>query len=128
MRHFGQFREAAFRSRDAGEQRPFPDIRMQNNLRENSMPLYFFDTYDQGELSRDEQGIECSSKSQVQTNALDALPDMAREVLPDGPNHCFRVEVRSEQGRVVFRARLDLNSEWLEDARDNEVNAVPRAN
>jgi hypothetical protein len=84
------------------------------------MPLYFFDTYDQGRPSRDEQGIHCSGKSQVQNNALDALPDMAREVLPDGPDHSLRIEVRNEQGRVVFRASLELSSEWLDDVPDGE--------
>jgi hypothetical protein len=82
------------------------------------VPRYFFDTYDQDRLSRDEEGLDCGSRSQLERNAIDALPDMAREALPDGPNHEFRVEVRDGQGRVVFRAWLKLTSEWLDGGPD----------
>ena len=49
----------------------------------------------------------------MQYQAVDALPDMARESLPDGPNRMFRVDVRDAAGKVVFRATLELKSEWL---------------
>ncbi len=78
------------------------------------MPRYFFDTYDQDELARDEEGIECSLRADVEERAIAALPDMARDVLPDGPNHDFRVLVRDESDKIVFRATLALRSEWLE--------------
>jgi hypothetical protein len=71
------------------------------------MPLYFFDTYDQGRLSRDEQGIECNSKSQVQNNAPD-VPDMAREVLPNGPNHRLRVDVRARPRDIPCASRTEF--------------------
>ncbi len=85
------------------------------------MPRYFFDIYDQDDLSRDEDGIECSTKSQVQDRAVAALPDMARDALPEGPDQDFRVEVRNIRGRVVFRAMLSLRSEWLEDGPEEQV-------
>lgn len=85
------------------------------------MPRYFFDTYDQDDLSRDEDGIECSTKAQVQRRAIAALPDMARDALPDGPNHDFRVDVRDDRGHVVFRAVLALRSEWLEDGPEDQA-------
>jgi hypothetical protein len=78
------------------------------------MPRYFFDTYDQDHLTRDDEGIECDFKADIQDRAIDALPDMARDALPDGPDHVFRVLVRDETDHVVFRARLVLTSEWLE--------------
>lgn len=84
------------------------------------MPRLFFDTYDQDKLSKDEEGIECSSRSDVQRRAVDALPDMAREVLPDGPNHDFRVEVRNSRGDVIFQASLNLRSEWTGDFPGSE--------
>jgi hypothetical protein len=39
---------------------------------------------------------------------------MARDALPNGPNHDFRIQVRDESDRVVFRATLILTSEWFE--------------
>lgn len=85
------------------------------------MPRYFFDTYDQDELSRDQDGIECSTKPEVQNRAVAALPDMARDALPSGPDHDFRVEVRNDRGRVVFRAVLSLRSEWLEGEPEDQI-------
>jgi hypothetical protein len=49
----------------------------------------------------------------LNAQAVNALPDMARESLPNGPNRMFRVEVREPAGKVVFRATLELKSEWL---------------
>jgi hypothetical protein len=75
---------------------------------------YYFDTFDGDHTSADSEGIECSSRKQVRYQAIDALPDMARELLPDGPNRTFRVEVRDDAGTVVFRATLELQSAWLD--------------
>ncbi len=85
------------------------------------MPRYFFDTYGQDGLFRDEDGIECSTKAEVHRRAISALPDMAREELPKGPDHDFCVEVRNEQGRIVFRSRFSLRSEWLEDGDGDQA-------
>jgi hypothetical protein len=77
------------------------------------LPRFYFDTFDGDHIAVDSEGIECSSHRMVQDQAIDALPDMARESLPDGPNRTFRVEVRDEAGKIVFRATLELQSEWL---------------
>ena len=82
------------------------------------MARYFFDTYDQDELNRDDEGLDCNAKAEIQERAVDALPDMARDALPDGPNHDFRVLVRNESGQVVFQATLFLRSEWFEGGPD----------
>jgi hypothetical protein len=74
---------------------------------------YYFDTFDGDNANADSEGIECSEREQVQYQAVNALPDMARESLPNGPNRMFRVEVREPAGKVVFRATLELKSEWL---------------
>jgi hypothetical protein len=78
------------------------------------LPRFYFDTFDGDRTNADSEGIECSSHKQVRYQAIDALPDMAREVLPDGPNRTFSVEVRDEVGTVVFRATLRLESGWLD--------------
>jgi hypothetical protein len=78
------------------------------------LPRFYFDTYDGERASVDSDGLECSSRHMVQHQAIDALPDMAREILPDGPNRMFRVEVRDGDGNVVFRATLELQSAWLD--------------
>lgn len=77
------------------------------------MARYFFDTSDGDSSNQDNEGIECPERHHVQYQAVDVLPDMARESLPDGPNRTFRVEVRDAGGTVVFRATLELKSMWL---------------
>jgi hypothetical protein len=81
------------------------------------LPKFYFDTFDGDRTAIDADGIECASRQMVQDHAVDALPDMARELLPDGPNRTFRVEVRDDSGDIVFRATLELNSTWL-DGKD----------
>jgi hypothetical protein len=81
------------------------------------LPKFYFDTFDGDQSSVDTEGIECLSDRMVQDQAIDALPDMARDTLPDGPQRTFRVEVRNECGDVVFRATLELHSTWLERSR-----------
>lgn len=79
-----------------------------------SLPRFYFDTFDGESANVDSDGIECSSRQVVRHRAIDALPDMARETLPDGPNRIFRVEVRDDGGDVVFRATLELQSGWVD--------------
>lgn len=78
------------------------------------MPLYFFDVQDQDEFSRDDVGVECSSPEVVRRIAIEALPDIAKSVLPDGDHHVITVTVRDESGKSVFEASLTLKAGWLD--------------
>ena len=74
------------------------------------MPLarYFFDTYDGERLVPDPDGIELQGPEQVKAEAQRALPDLARDALPDGNQKTFMVSVRDEAGQVVLRAALTM--------------------
>ena len=75
------------------------------------MPRYFIDT-DDGDLSQqDADGLELPDDEAARTAALDALPDMARDKLPDGDHRTFRVTARDEQGAVVYCATMTLKGE-----------------
>lgn len=78
------------------------------------MPRYFFDTFDNGQRSIDDYGIKCDDRDAVRRAAVETLPHMAFDALPDGANHEFAVEVRNEEGACVFRASLSFQSEWLD--------------
>ncbi|UVK49416.1 hypothetical protein BPNPMPFG_008383 (plasmid) [Mesorhizobium sp. AR07] len=82
------------------------------------MPRYFFDIYDGAETTVDETGVVCNALSEVSDHAVDVLPDIARDELPDGPNRIFWVKVRGEDGEHVYRATLALSSAWLVDDTD----------
>lgn len=77
------------------------------------MPRYYFDTFDGTELCRDDDGIEFGNESDMRYAALDALPEIAGEELPDGDHRVMWVKVRDGAGADVFRATLSLKAEWL---------------
>lgn len=76
------------------------------------MPRYFFDIEDNGKLTVDEVGLELLTEKAVRDEAIRALPSIAQEELPDGPQHVFRVKVRDDTGSYIFssfaRAQIGL--------------------
>src|SRR4051812_18072207 len=68
------------------------------------MPRYFFD--ENG--TRDRDGLDLAGREQARRQAIKALPDMARDVLPDGKELTLAVAVREADGAVFFRASLIL--------------------
>jgi uncharacterized membrane protein len=72
------------------------------------LPRYFFDTYDGNLFVPDNEGIELKDLDAAKAEAQKALPDLARDALPDGDQKTFIVSVRDEAGQVVLRAALTL--------------------
>ena len=72
------------------------------------MPRYFFDTYDGERLTPDEEGLEMQDLATAKAEAQRALPDIAREALPDSNHRTFVISVRDEADHVVLRAALSL--------------------
>ena len=81
------------------------------------LPRYFFDTYDGNRLISDAEGIELQSVDMARIEAQRALPDLARDALPDGDQKTFIVSVRDEAGQVVLRAALTLIVEMAPENR-----------
>ena len=78
------------------------------------MSRYFFDI-DDGERSvMDIDGLEMPDRESVRHAAIDVLPDVARDELPDGDHRSFVCSVRNEAGKVIFRACLSLEAGWLD--------------
>ena len=76
------------------------------------VPRYFFDTDDGDQRSEDEQGLEFADDEAARREAIAALPEMARDKLPNGDHRDFSVRVRDEAGNVIYTACLALNGEW----------------
>ncbi|SFN03059.1 DUF6894 family protein [Methylobacterium pseudosasicola] len=76
------------------------------------MPRFFFDTDDGNFRNLDDEGFELLSIEAARIEALDALPDMARNKLPAQDHRTYSVRVRDEAGTVVYSATLDLVGEW----------------
>ena len=82
------------------------------------MPRYFIDTDDNDVLHIDEEGVELANDETARLCAQDALPDMARDHLPDGDRRTFVAAVRNEAGEVIYRATLTLKGEWVQRKAD----------
>ncbi len=76
------------------------------------MPRYFIDTDDGDYPHHDEDGHDLPNDEAARLTALDALPDMARDKIPDGDRRIFTATARDEQGNVVYKAFLTLEGGW----------------
>lgn len=79
------------------------------------MPRYFIDSSDGDHTDIDREGLELADDETARRVALDALPDMARDKLPDGDERSFQVSVRDANGAVIYRASLALTGGWTEN-------------
>ncbi len=69
---------------------------------------YYFDTHDGDRFIPDEEGVLLDGIEQARAEALKALPDMARDALPNAGSSEFVVEVRDDAGRKLLRVSLSL--------------------
>ncbi|WP_457589925.1 DUF6894 family protein [Jiella marina] len=74
------------------------------------MPLYYFDVLDGERFIRDETGHECADVAAIRRAAIESLPGMASDVMPDGDRHSIAVKVRDGDGVYVYEAALTLNA------------------
>lgn len=77
------------------------------------MPRYFFDIHDSGP-TLDSVGSDCADLDAVRQQALRALPDIARQEIPqDSDRRTFTVLVTNEDGLPVYAATLNFTALWL---------------
>ena len=91
------------------------------------MPTYYIDVYDNDEMTGDDDGIELDSLYEARQQAIAILPDLARDKLPDGDRHTFKVVVKCREGRVRYVASLTLNGGWVEPPAYAEGEFPPEA-
>jgi hypothetical protein len=72
------------------------------------MPRFYFDTHDGDRAVPDGEGLVLGGLEEAKEEAVRALPDLARDGLPDGDYREFVVDVRDEAGQRVLRAQLTL--------------------
>lgn len=76
------------------------------------MPRFFIDTDDGDTRVIDDTGYELLDAETARYMALDALPDMAREKLPDGDHRSFGVTVRNDKRQIIYVATFALMGGW----------------
>ena len=77
------------------------------------MPRFYIDTSDQERFVRDQEGYEFADVQAAKNAAVDALPDMARDELPDGDNRTFTAVVRDDQDRTLVQATMSFSVTWM---------------
>lgn len=76
------------------------------------MPHYYFDTDDGSYAVADESGLDFPDQEAARRAAVSALPDMARDRIPNGDNRTFSVRVRDEHGNTIYSASLAMTGRW----------------
>jgi hypothetical protein len=77
------------------------------------MPIFFFDSRDGDDWVRDEFGIEVAGLDEARNQATAGLGDMAKDSFPNSHSRDMAIDVRDEGGRVLLRASLRLDVEFL---------------
>ena len=71
------------------------------------MPRYFFDVHEDGNIQRDEDGVECATLKAAIMQAKRVLPAIAIDEVPrDGDHKNYMVVVTDKDGRAVYTAAL----------------------
>jgi hypothetical protein len=78
------------------------------------MPRYYFDLFENGSHQVDDAGLEFQTLDQVRQEAMEALPEIAKDQVPkDGDRQNFTVLVKDEDGKPVYTASLTFAGLWL---------------
>ncbi|WP_181167788.1 hypothetical protein [Mesorhizobium sp. B2-4-19] len=74
------------------------------------MTIYYFDVEENGELTPDRAGVECTDFNHAKKEAVRAIVDMTRDALPDGDHHELQLTVRDKSGAVVLEVTLNFDA------------------
>lgn len=77
------------------------------------MPRFFIETDDGDNVVFDDEGVVVGSNQMARDLALGALPEMAKDKLPDGDERTFTVTVYDDKRQPVYVATLSLKGVWL---------------
>jgi hypothetical protein len=80
------------------------------------MSRYFFDLHNGDGATRDESGLELSTRESVTREVSRILLDVVQDEIGDQPNGAVSVVVRDDSGRAVSVANLTFSNAWFDDA------------
>ena len=91
------------------------------------MPRFYFDAFDGDKVARDTEGVDLPDLMAARDEAQQALPEIAREVLPDGERRMFACTVRDGDGTALYRVALTLTGNMLPPPGRNSTDALDDA-
>ena len=78
------------------------------------MPRYYFDLYDNDQLTTDDEGVELRDLYEAREQAQKVLPDITRDVMPDGDRRDLTVILRCHEKRIRLQTTLSMRTVWIE--------------
>jgi hypothetical protein len=78
-----------------------------------AVPVFFFDTREDGTVVTDTVGVEFPSLETVKRQAAESLAELARDVLPGELRRVLAVDVRDAVGEPVLTAELVFEARLL---------------
>jgi hypothetical protein len=78
------------------------------------MSRYFFDLHNGDGATRDEDGLELSTRASVTREVSRILLDVVQDEITGQPNGAASVVVRDDRGRAVSIANLTFSNAWFE--------------
>ncbi len=85
------------------------------------MARYFFDMIDGKRTIRDALGCDLPDVEAARTEALEALPEIARGELPPSGQYDLTTHVRDHTGAVIFVATLSITGKWVNQSAANDL-------
>lgn len=76
------------------------------------MPRYFFDIHNGNGPSRDDHGMELSSRKRIMHEMSRILLDIARDELPGQEGGNISIYVRDDEDKEVCATHLSFQTEW----------------
>jgi hypothetical protein len=82
------------------------------------MSRYFFDLHNGDGATRDESGLELSTRESVTREVSRILLDVVQDEIAEQPNGAVSVVVRDDNGKAVSVANLTFSNAWFDDEPD----------
>jgi hypothetical protein len=79
------------------------------------MARYYFDVLD-GDFSADDEGVDLSDARAALAEALQSLPDMAKDCLSAEGQREIRITVRDEAQKPLYEATLTISARRVSGA------------
>jgi hypothetical protein len=81
-----------------------------------AMPRYYFDVWDDDDLTPDDTGLELDDLEAAKKVTAKRMADLAKDKIADSIRRVLAIEVRDEANRSLLEARLVFEMEQLTSA------------
>ena len=81
------------------------------------MAKYFFETETENLFVPDDEGSELSDDAAARAAAIVALPDIAKDMTPEGDRRVLTIRVLNEDRELIYKSTLTFDGGWTVSGR-----------